>query len=101
MFPTILIAIIAALPGLLGAIATIITSIKNGQKIKEAHANLDNRMNDMVAGFKAIGRQEERDTQTGAQALVTAAAAVVTAAALAAKLVADTAAVAASKLEQK
>jgi hypothetical protein len=61
MSQTFYLALLAALPPTLVALAALITSVRNGDKIREVHLSLNSRLTELVKASKAQGRQDERD----------------------------------------
>jgi len=63
LITSIILALFTALPPTILALAALMTSIKNGQKIQDVHLSLNSRLSELLKASLAQGRQDERDDQ--------------------------------------
>jgi hypothetical protein len=63
LITSIILALFTALPPTILALAALITSIHNGQKINDVHLSLNSRLSELLKASLAQGRQDERDDQ--------------------------------------
>jgi hypothetical protein len=61
MSEAVTIALIVAMPPTLLGVASLIASIKNGEKIEGVHVSINSRMDQLLRAANAQGRQDERD----------------------------------------
>lgn len=66
MTTEIWVAIFAAIPPTLVALAALVSSLKNATKIQDVHLSLNSRLTELIASSKSQGRQDERDAQAAA-----------------------------------
>ena len=57
-------SIIAAIPPTIAAIAALIVSIHNANRIQDVHLSLNSRLDQLVNASLAQGRQDERDSHS-------------------------------------
>jgi hypothetical protein len=63
LITSIILALFTALPPTILALAALITSIHNGQKINDVHLSLNSRLSELLKASLAQGRQDERNDQ--------------------------------------
>lgn len=56
------IALIAAAPPTVVALAAFVVSLLNRGKIHQVHVSLNSRLSELIEASKDVGRQEERDS---------------------------------------